>query len=96
MKSSEKELFEKYIYLENTNVLNQLDVLRKKTLLEIEFLKKSITRKKYLVGDESLSAEDERKVEAISPAFAQVRKNLGIDAKNQYLMEIATEEEKIA
>ena len=96
MEIDERRLIEKYIYLENTNVLSKLEILKKNTLLQIDFLRNSLARKKYIVGDTSLSPDDARKVEELSSAFVYEKENLSEERKNLYLMNIAIEEEKLA
>ena len=91
----EKELLEKSIYLETTTALSRFEVMKKKTVLDIDFLTNSILRKKYLIG-EDIPATEVAKIEALSPAFRHLRDNMLEEDKEEYLAEIAVEEEKLA
>ena len=51
MTDEERSLFNKYIYLENTNVLSKLQIERRKLLLEIDLLNKEIAELRYFVSD---------------------------------------------
>ena len=91
----EKELLEKSIYLETTTALSRFEVMKKKTVLDIDFLTNSILRKKYLIG-EDIPVTEVAKIEALSPAFRHLRDNMLEEDKEEYLAEISVEEEKLA
>ncbi len=95
MEMDEKRLLEKYIYLETNYVLSKLEIEKNDALLKIDYLEKAILRKKYIVGDSSISSEDARKVESISPSYKYERDHLSETRKNIYLIEIAEKEAEL-
>ena len=88
MSVEERRLFNKYIYLENTNVLNKLELEKKNLLLDVDLLNREISEIKYFVSDESLSSDEERKIAALGNAFVYERENLTEGRKNRYLIEL--------
>lgn len=92
---NEKELLERSIYLEKTTALSRFEVMKKQTLLDIDFLTNSILRKKYLIG-EDIPETEVAKIESLAPAFRHLRDNMLAEDKDEYLAEIAVEEQKLA
>ncbi len=91
----EGKLISRYIYLENEFVLSKLELERKNVLLQINLLRDSIARNKYIVDDKSLTPEDSMKIASLSPAFTYERNNLTEPRRNMYLMTIAKDEEEL-
>lgn len=88
MTDEERSLFNKYIYLENTNVLSKLQIERRKLLLEIDLLNKEIAELRYFVSDKDQDIDERRKIETYGPAFIYEREHLSETRKNSYLIDI--------